>query len=244
MRVGEVRAVTALPRLLVTCEHGGNRVPVRYRRLFATLKRVLDSHRGLDLGALTVARDLARAFHAPLVPATVTRLLVDLNRSVGHPQLFSEATRNLQAHERARILQTYYLPYRTKVEQTLESMISRGGSMIHISSHSFTPVLGDQVRSAEIGLLYDPSRKREAELAARWRRALVGMARTWRVRRNYPYRGYNDGLTSHLRRRFPARDYIGLEIEVNQALVAQGGAEWRGARAMLTGSLREALRDL
>ena len=62
--------------LLVTCEHGGNRVPKRYRRLFAGWESVLASHRGYDPGALTLARELARAFDAPLVASTVTRLLV------------------------------------------------------------------------------------------------------------------------------------------------------------------------
>ena len=41
-----------------------------------------------------------------------------------------------------------------------------------------------------------------------------------RVRRNYPYRGAADGLTTALRRLFKPKDYLGLEIEINQALLA------------------------
>jgi hypothetical protein len=38
-------------RLLVSCEHGGNRVPARYVALFEGAADVLATHRGYDLGA-------------------------------------------------------------------------------------------------------------------------------------------------------------------------------------------------
>ena len=41
---------------LITCEHGGNRIPPRYRDLFAGCEALLQSHRGYDPGALTLAR--------------------------------------------------------------------------------------------------------------------------------------------------------------------------------------------
>jgi predicted N-formylglutamate amidohydrolase len=53
--------------LVVTCEHAGNRVPVRYRRLFRGLQKTLKTHVGYDLGALAMARELSAAFKAPLV---------------------------------------------------------------------------------------------------------------------------------------------------------------------------------
>ena len=55
------------PRLLITCEHGGNRIPARYRPLFRRHRAALESHRGYDPGALAVARDIAAAFDAELV---------------------------------------------------------------------------------------------------------------------------------------------------------------------------------
>ena len=76
----------AVDSFLITCEHGGNRVPAPYRRLFRGRRALLDSHRGYDPGALVMARALAAAFTAPLVTSTVSRLLIDLNRSTGHPQ--------------------------------------------------------------------------------------------------------------------------------------------------------------
>src|SRR4029450_3188048 len=102
--------------LVITCEHGGNRIPAPYRDLFHTHQALLDSHRGYDPGALIMARALATAFAAPLVASTVSRLLVDLNRSVGHPRLHSEATRKAPAERARRLLEHYYKPYRGEGE--------------------------------------------------------------------------------------------------------------------------------
>ena len=58
---------------VITCEHGGNRIPAPYRDLFHARQTLLDSHRGYDPGALIMARVLATAFAAPLVASTVSR---------------------------------------------------------------------------------------------------------------------------------------------------------------------------
>ena len=46
-----------------------------------------------------------------------------------------------------------------------------------------------------------------------------------RVRMNYPYQGRSDGHTTALRRLFGSGEYIGIELEVNQALV--GTKYWK-----------------
>lgn len=229
--------------IIVTCEHGGNRVPARYTHLFRGLRRALASHRGFDAGALVMARSLARAFDAPLVASTVTRLLVELNRSPWNRKLFSEATTALPAVERERIVATYYLPYRQDVETRIARAAAMRRRVVHISSHSFAPVLDGRVRNADIGLLYDPARGAEATLAARWQTAFARHAPSLRVRRNYPYAGNADGLTTFLRRRFDAGVYVGFELELNQAIVAAPAGSWRALRRSVIVTLREALRD-
>jgi predicted N-formylglutamate amidohydrolase len=229
--------------VLVSCEHGGNRVPRAYRALFAGREALLASHRGYDPGALALAREVARGLDAPLVASTVTRLLVELNRSPHHPQLYSQATRGLPRLEKARIAARYYDPYRREVERRVAQARRRGRRVVHISSHSFTPELDGVVRNADIGLLYDPRRPAERALCERWRETLQARAPHLRVRRNYPYRGYHDGLTTHLRRCF-RRGYLGVEIEVNQRRVLAGGHAWRTLRRVIVQSLAEALRGL
>ena len=226
---------------LITCEHGGNRIPPRYRPLFHGHEALLQTHRGFDAGALAMARDLAHALAAPLLVSTTSRLLIDLNRSIGHPRLYSEATRPAPAAVRREILQRYYLPYRSQAEADIAATIAKGSRVIHISSHSFTPELDGEVRNADIGLLYDPARPGEVELSRRWQASLMRQAPGLTVRRNYPYTGKSDGFTAYLRRRFPANAYVGIELEINQKDVLKGGRHGRTLRSCVTEALKQAL---
>jgi len=232
--------VAAIDSFLVTCEHGGNRIPAPWQALFRGHAALLDTHRGYDPGALIMARQLARALRAPLVTSTISRLLIDLNRSLGHPQLFSVATRGAPKSVRERIVERHYVPYRTQVERLVRRSVSSGRRVIHISSHSFTPVLYGNVRRADVGLLYHPGRRGEANLCAQWKAALAHMAPELRVRRNYPYAGKGDGLTSYLRLQFPPTAYVGIELEVNQKIVFAAGRRWTALRGVLVDSLRAA----
>ena len=187
-----------------------------------------------------MARELASAFGAPLVASTVSRLLVDLNRSLGHPQCLSTATRGASRTLRAEIVERHYLTYRAEVERLVGRLVSRRRRVIHIASHSFTPELDGRVRGADVGLLYDPGRHAEVDLCARWKAALIAMAPQLRVRRNYPYAGKGDGLTRSLRMQYPPGAYVGIELEVNQGIVLAAGRRWPWLRRVLIESLRVA----
>ena len=202
---------------MITCEHGGNRVPRAERALFARRGRLLASHRGFDAGALDVARRLARAWRAPLVAATTTRLLVDLNRSPHNPAVFSVLTRELPRARRDALLARHHRPHWQRVRKTLATC---RGHALHLAIHSFTPVLRGARRDFGIGILYDPKRRRERERALAWQRRLACALPGVRVRRNAPYRGAADGLTTALRRELPAGRYEGIELELNQRLIA------------------------
>lgn len=225
---------------LVTCEHGGNRVPPELAQRFRAWHALLASHRGYDAGALATARTLARALGAPLVASTVSRLVADLNRSPGRQfrgsPIMRAAPPDVRAHANAR----YYAPYRAEVEHIVGDAIRAGARVVHVSSHSFTPSLDGAVRHADVGLLYDPARIAERELCVRWQRALGARVTSLRVRRNHPYLGRSDGLTTYLRRRFDSERYVGVEIEVSQRLCGTGALplELRMAIAL---ALREAL---
>src|SRR5690606_39328833 len=210
------------------------------RPLFAAAADgILDSHRAYDAGAAEVAAALAERVGAPLFTGEATRLLVDLNRSIGHPRLFSELTRALPAAERTRIVERHYRPYRDAVERAVADA-ARRGAVLHVSAHSFTPVLDGVERRADIGLLFDPRRAGEARFAAAWRAALRAVLPAGTVvRRNYPYRGVSDGFTTWLRKRFADDVYRGIELEVNQRRV--GGADWPAYVDALAASLERAL---
>ena len=228
-------------KILITCEHGGNKIPANYWPLFKAHREALQSHRGYDPGALSLARDLAKTFDAELVYSTTSRLLVELNRSPGHRQVFSDATRDLPAAERERVMQRYYWPYRNWVEEQVSGAVEAGERVVHVSSHSFTPRLNGVTRRADIGLLYDPKRSRERALCAAWRERIVTANSRLVVRRNYPYLGTGDGLTTYLRKRHPDSRYAGIEIEVNQKHTLGDAGAWRALRIMLVATLQQAL---
>lgn len=226
---------------LITCEHAGNRIPSRYRDFFRERQALLHTHRGYDLGALRLAREMSALLDAPLLVSTISRLLVDLNRSLGHPEAFSEVTRALPEELREEIIARYYQPYRSKAETMIAQAIDGGARVVHVSCHSFTPELDGEVRDADIGLLYDPDRGAEAELCRRWRVALHVYAAALKARMNYPYEGTADGFTVYLRRRFGADRYLGIELEINQKHVrADGAPHWRAVRHAILEALRSA----
>ena len=228
-------------RLLVSCEHGGNRIPREYRGLFVSHGRLLATHRGYDVGALALARLFAAAFRAPLVFSTTSRLLVDLNSSASNPSVFSAATRGLSGAARARLIGCHHAPYWRGIERAIAGAARERRRVVHVSCHSFTPRLAGDVRRADIGLLFDPSRAAEAALCAAWRERLLARRPELVVRRNYPYRGTNDGVITSLRRRLPGRDYVGVQVEVNQKYPLGDATAWRSLRRLLVESFAEAL---
>jgi predicted N-formylglutamate amidohydrolase len=209
--------------LILTCEHGGNRIPSRYRSWFESspARAALAGHNGYDAGALALARALSRSTGAPLLFSTTSRLLIDLNRSPGNPRLFSRFVAGLSSQDRACLVERRLLAHRQEVEATVDVARRHGRKVLHVAVHSFTPCLDGAKRNADIGLLYDSKSARERAFAARWQAALKGIDPDLRVRRNYPYNGADDGLTRHLRRRYPAGGYLGFELEVNQATLAR-----------------------
>ena len=231
-------------RYLVTCEHGGNRVPPPYRPLFRGAGEVLASHRGWDPGALPLARGIARGLAAPLRYSTVTRLIVDPNRSEESPTLLSEFSSKLGPRERADAIRRYHRRYRDRVRRLVEER-SLHHALLHLSVHTFTPVMDGRPRRVGIGVLFDPLREGESRLAEAWIPRLRREVRGVRVEANQPYLGVDDGLTTTLRGSFPPCRYLGLELEVRQDLAQGLFAGIAGNPApRLAATLREAAEEV
>lgn len=227
-------------KLLLTCEHGGNEVPIAYQSLFQGHQEVLKSHAGYDIGALELFKELEPLADISFYSET-SRLLVELNRSLHHKKLFSDFTRDLSDGDKNFILKNYYYPYRDKVEQLVHDFVMAGRRVLHISVHSFTPVLNGEERQADIGLLYDPKRKGEQNFCREWGKALIKQAPNLLVRNNYPYLGIADGFPTYLRKRFKDEEYLGIELEVNQKFPQGDEKQWHSLIKAIKESLAEAL---
>ncbi|MGB7181159.1 MAG: N-formylglutamate amidohydrolase [Burkholderiaceae bacterium] len=250
-------------RIVLTCEHASRVVPARWRRLFREHRLALRSHRGSDIGALSVAQGMEdylgvtstsptsptsltpatsatwppALLAAPLLSTSATRLLIDLNRSLDNPEVFSEMSRSLNETERVRIIDKYYLPHRNRVQALVAETIAEGHQVLHVGVHSFVDVFHGEQRNVDVGLLFDPDRISEASFCDRWLSSLSQLPGGLRYRANQPYLGTDDGLTTALRMQFDPLCYAGVEIELRQGLLGRARPRRRLASA-LTQSLR------
>lgn len=201
-------------KLLITCEHGGNTIPSSFQKFFKNKEAILNSHRGYDLGALDLYNHLEPLADYSLFSET-SRLLIELNRSLHHKRLFSEFSKNIPKIEKQDLIKSYYLAYREQVGRTIRNWIEKDETVLHISIHSFTPILNNLERHCDIGLLYDSKKHTEKAFCANFKKEIKTTKPELKVRYNYPYLGSADGFTTYLRKQFPS-NYLGIEIEVNQ----------------------------
>lgn len=203
--------------LLITCEHAGNKIPEEFSSFFKNHEKELEAHTGWDPGAWEIAGYLAKEFKVNPFSMHTSRLLIEPNRSLDHPQLFSAITNTFTPEQKQQLINTIYLPYRNQVEDHIRT---NPKPVLHLSIHSFTPVLNQVTREVDIGLLFDPDRKQEASFCQSLRTTLEKNAPELRHRFNEPYLGVDDGFTTYLRKRFPDEEYLGIEIEVNQTFAS------------------------
>src|SRR5690606_36104013 len=178
--------------IIITCEHAGNEIPESYSNLFpADAVGVLASHRGWDPGACGVATYLADRLNVPLFGCHTARLLIEVNRSLHHLELFSEYTGSLDDETKEELVRELYRPYRHSV---IARITLAGSPVLHFSVHTFTPVLHSEVRAMDIGLLFDPARPWEVACCDFIRNSLQPSLPSMRVAFNEPYKGVDDGL--------------------------------------------------
>ena len=239
----EVRTGAGSVLVIVSCEHAGADIPAEFAALFASeaAREALAGHRGWDPGSLGIAEAFASVLGAPLIVQRVSRLLVECNRSLDHPRLFSEFSRQLGDDERAAAVERYWRGHRERVRAMVRSA-PEGSTVVHVGVHTFTPVWEGRRRATDVGLLYDSRRPREATLVRRWKAAMSSepVVGDLAVHLNRPYRGWTDGLTTTLRGEFPESRSLGIELEVSQGLVVgrQGGEA--GAEVVAQGGVLDA----
>jgi predicted N-formylglutamate amidohydrolase len=203
--------------LVVTCEHGGNRLP-NWLSAQPADRPWLESHWGWDLGAVDLSRVLAERSGGIGVFCQTSRLVCDCNRPVdhpcwirqeveGHPLSFNQALDDL---ERQRRRHEIHDAFHAAVDQVLAQR--RQDRALLLSVHSFTPQLGGDRRWMDVGVLFDDHRPLAETLAA-----LLG-DRGLRPALNEPYSGY-DGLIYSANRQGRAHAVAYLELEVRQDLL-------------------------
>lgn len=201
--------------LVLTCEHAVADVPEKYLQHFDEDLEVLKTHEAFDPGSHDLYKHL-ESLADYSKKQTISRLVVETNRSLNHPKLFSRFVKQLSIPEKESLINKYYKPYREEIENKVDQFLREGNTVMHISVHSFTPILNGIERNCDIGLLYDSSRRAEKDFCSAWKMELkTHSSYNLNVRYNYPYLGKADGFTTFLRKKF-GEDYLGIELEMNQ----------------------------
>lgn len=198
--------------LVLTCEHASLRMPSPYAWP-ADDAWLVGTHWSYDLGARELTLELAAELHASAVLSRFTRLLIDPNRSLDQPDLFRgqaegkpiQLNQALDDAERARRVDHYYKPFHSAIDQAL----ARCHAPLLFSIHSFTPNYEGDVRSVEIGVLFNHEQEHARALAERLAEHFVG------VRENEPWSG-KGGLIYSAETHAQRFGRVPLELEVRQ----------------------------
>jgi predicted N-formylglutamate amidohydrolase len=227
---------------LLVCEHASNHWPPAYGTLGLS-EAERESHIAWDPGALGVARGLAQRLDAPLVHATVSRLVLDLNRDPSAPDSItplSERTAvpgnaGLSEVERRRRAREVYEPFHAAVDDFLARREAPTRAVVSI--HSFTPIYRDVSRPWHVGLIHDVDERLAQAVAAALRQdpALV-------VGLNQPY-SPADRVFHTLERHAVRRGLAPLMIEIRNDLIRTRDEQAAWA-ARLAPILERALQSL
>ena len=206
----------ALPRrdyLIVSCEHGGNRVPSPFRRF--SPKRLLDTHRGYDPGALAVARDIANATRR-------SALLLDDQPPAGRAQPPARPSaaflQGFSEEHPGRAASPLLLPLLERGRQGRAARRARHSSFGATASRRACAARRARSTSACSSI---PPGAAEAAFCRRWHEELHRLSPRLRVRDNEPYPGVFPSLVDALRNELGPRRYVGIQIEVNQKFPAR-----------------------
>lgn len=222
--------------LCLVCEHASAVIPPALGTLGLAPEH-RQSHAVWDIGAEALALELSSRLGAPLVNATVSRLVYDLNRPPEAPDSMPSQSgevpvpgnRDLSEAEKAARAAQVYDPFHA----TLSDLLDRFATPpVLVTIHSFAPVWHGTPRRTQLGLLHDA----DASLAE----AMLSAADDTLVTHlNEPYSA-SDGVTHTLARHATERGLKNVMIEVRNDLLREGSDVARIA-AYLTHLLNTAL---
>lgn len=232
-----VENATGRAPVVVVVDHASNRFPEPWGDLGLD-DAAREAHIAWDPGALPVARALARRLDAPLIGATVSRLVIDLNRPLGSPTLVPEISEttivpgnlHLAPDDRAERVARVYEPYHAAVDALVAGQAARcEGPLAVVAVHTFTPVYKGVARDLHVGVLFDADERLGRSLLARLRRE-PGI----RAEANQPY-APADEVYWTLDRHAVAQGHLNVMIEIRNDLVRTPGEQERWAERIAEG---------
>ncbi|MDK2766843.1 MAG: N-formylglutamate amidohydrolase [Sphingomonas sp.] len=223
--------------VLILCDHASNHVPGDID--LGIDPALLDKHIAIDIGAAAVSRGLSERLGAPALLATVSRLVIDLNREVDAPGLIphvsdGHAIPGNERVDRAERIARFHTAY----HRAIAAQVRAQRPALIVSVHSFTPALESGIavpRPWEAGILYNRD-ARAARLAVDW---LAGQGIV--TGDNEPYSGRLLNATMNRHAEETGTPYLGIEIRNDCISDPTGVARWCEILANLVTFVRDHL---
>lgn len=208
--------------VLILCDHASNHVPADID--LGIDPALLERHIAIDIGAAAVSRGLAAGLGAPAILATISRLVIDLNREADALGLIPHAS---DGHaipgnagvDRVERIARFHAPY----HRAIATQIRTQRPALIVSVHSFTPALESGIappRPWEAGVLYNRD-ARAARPAVEWL-----AARGIVTGDNQPYSGRLLNATMNRHAEATGTPYLGIEIRNDLISSDAGVTQW------------------
>lgn len=219
------RLIAGTAPLLLVSDHASDFVPPHID--LGVRSEVFATHSAVDLGVMALTEAIAASLSAPAIVATLSRLVVDLNRAPGSPGLIPigadgepvPGNISLTPEQREARVAAYHTPYHEAVAEQLD----RQPPTLIVSIHSFTPRLASRDHPARpwpIGILYNRD-DRAARRALTLLRADGIMAGD-----NEPYSGRDLNYTMNRHAEARGVPYLGIEVRQDELSDDGGVARW------------------
>ena len=227
--------------LLLLCEHAGQAIPQALGTLGIDAD-TLDSHRGWDIGAEALARQIATALNAPLVIQRYSRLVIDCNRPPGslqsvplvsdHREIPANAAASVEEKD-ARTREIF-----APMDAALTRLFAAHPRRAAFSIHSFTPRMDGVDRPWHAGFLT----RRATATGEALMRAVAAERPGLTLALNQPYQ-INDGTDWFIPRHAEARELPHSLIEVRNDQIdhPEGVRLWSGLLSRAIGGIMESL---
>ena len=222
--------------LLLVIDHAGRAVPSALGRL-GLPDLEFERHIAWDIGALGVGQHLSELLDATAIAQAYSRLVIDCNRTPGHPTSIARhsdgtgvpANAGLDQPARDARCAEIFTPYHDAIAAAIDARLAAARGTVLVAIHSFTPVLGARPRPWHVGLLHnhDPRLARALlDLLEREGDLVVGD--------NEPY-SLSDLDDYTVPVHGERRGLLNVEIEIRQDLVAtpDGERAWAARLARL-----------
>lgn len=237
--MSEPRRIDGAGNVLILCDHASNAVPADIDLHIDPA--LLDKHIAIDIGAGAVSAAMAATLGAPAILATVSRLVIDLNREPDSAGLIphisdGHAIPGNKDADRAERIARFHAPYHAAIAAAIRERRPR----LLVAVHSFTQRLerhDGPERPWGIGILYN----RDARAA---RLAIDAFTAAGVITGdNEPYSGRVLNATMNRHAEANGIPYIGIEIRNDLIAGPAGIARWTEICSQIVSSVRDHLAE-